>query len=72
MLLKIALLLLVGWLLGVLGLYDIGDAVHVLLLVGGMLLLLGALKARDAAAAASRGANVPPANPERSSRAGRP
>lgn len=49
MLLKAALLLLVAWLLGVLGLYDGGTLVHVLLLVGLMLLLLGALKARDAA-----------------------
>jgi hypothetical protein len=41
--------------LGVLGLYRIGDLVHVLLLVGLMLLLMGALKARDAAAARGRG-----------------
>jgi hypothetical protein len=54
MLLKVALVLLAVWLIGVLGVYDIGDAVHVLLLVGGMLLLLGALKARDAATAAAR------------------
>ena len=54
MLLKIAFLLLIAWLLGVLGLYRIGDLVHVLLLVGLMLLLLGALKARDAAAARGR------------------
>ena len=51
MLLRIAFGLLIAWLLGVLGLYRIGDLVHVLLLVGLMLLLLGALKARDAAAA---------------------
>ena len=51
MLLKIAFVLLIAWLLGVLGLYRIGDLVHVLLLVGLMLLLMGALKARDAAAA---------------------
>jgi hypothetical protein len=49
MLLKVALVLLLVWLVGALGVYDIGDAVHVLLLVGGMLLLLGILKARDAA-----------------------
>ena len=54
MLLKIAFVLLIAWLLGVLGLYRIGDLVHVLLLVGLMLLLLGALKARDAAAARGR------------------
>ena len=54
MLLKIAFALLIVWLLGVLGLYRIGDLVHVLLLVGLMLFLLGALKARDAAAARGR------------------
>jgi hypothetical protein len=54
MLLKIAFVLLIVWLLGVLGLYRIGDLVHVLLLVGLMLFLLGALKARDAAAARGR------------------
>ena len=63
MLLKIAVLLLVAWLIGVLGVYNIGDAVHVLLLVGGMLLLLGALKARDRAAAAARDANAPARKP---------
>jgi hypothetical protein len=57
MLLKVALVLLAVWLIGVLGAYDIGDAVHVLLLVGGMLLLLGVLKARDAAVAAARDVN---------------
>jgi hypothetical protein len=40
----------VAWLVGVLGLDDVGDLVHVLLLVGLMMLLLGTLKARDAAA----------------------
>ena len=54
MLLKIAFALLIVWLLGVLGLYRIGDLVHVLLLVGLMLFLLGALKARDATAARGR------------------
>jgi hypothetical protein len=57
MLLKIALVLLVAWLIEVLGVYDIGDAGHVLLLVGGLLFLLGVLKARDAAAAAAPDAN---------------
>ena len=61
MLLKIAFVLLIAWLLGVLGLYRIGDLVHVLLVVGLMLFLLGALKARDAAAA--RGSNVGPGKP---------
>ena len=63
MLLTIALVLFVAWLIGVLGVYDIGDAVHVLLLVGGMLFLLGALRARDAAAAAARDANEPSRKP---------
>jgi hypothetical protein len=54
MLLKIALVLLAVWLVGVLGVYNIGDAVHIFLLVGGMLLMLGFLKAREAALAASR------------------
>jgi hypothetical protein len=49
-LLKAALLLLIAWLLGILGVYSIGSLVHVLLLVGLMLLLLGMLKARDEAA----------------------
>ena len=49
MLLKAALLVLVVWLVGALGLYEAGSLVHALLLVGLMMLLLGALKARDAA-----------------------
>ena len=49
MLLKTALVLLVAWVIGVLGVYDIGDLVHVLLLGGLMLLLLGVLKAREEA-----------------------
>jgi hypothetical protein len=60
MLLKIALVLLAVWLFGVLGVYDIGDAVHIFLLVGGMLFLLGFLKAREAALAASRQPEEPP------------
>ena len=56
MLYTLAVILLIAWLLGVFGLYRIGDLVHVLLLVGLMLLLLGALKARDAAA--GRGSDV--------------
>lgn len=59
MLLKVALVLLVAWLVGVLGMYDIGDVVHILLLVGGMLLLLGFVKAREAAIAASRSPEEP-------------
>jgi hypothetical protein len=49
MLFKIALVLLVAWLLGVLGIYRVGELVHILLLTGLMTLLLGFLKARDAA-----------------------
>ena len=49
MLLKAALLILTIWLVGVLGLYEAGSLVHVLLLGGLMMLLLGTLKARDAA-----------------------
>jgi hypothetical protein len=51
MILKIAVVLLVAWLLGVLGLFPVGELLHVLLLVGLMLFLVGALKARDAAVA---------------------
>jgi len=50
MLLKVAVVLLIAWLLGVVGVYNVGTFVHVLLLVGLMLLLLGVLTARDAAA----------------------
>jgi hypothetical protein len=49
MLFKMALVLLVAWLLAVLGIYPAGDLVHVLLLVGLMLVLLASLRARDAA-----------------------
>lgn len=54
MLLKAALVLLFVWLLGVLGIYEVGTIIHVLLLVGLMLLLLGFLKGRDAAAHTGR------------------
>ena len=47
MVLKIAFALLAAWLLGVVGVYDVGDLVHVLLLTGLMLLLLGFLQSRD-------------------------
>ena len=50
MLFTIALTLLAAWLLGVLGLYNVGNVVHVLLLTGLLLLMLAALRARDAAA----------------------
>ena len=48
MLFKIGLVLLVCWLLGVGGAYDLGQLVHLQLLAGLMCLLLGALRARDA------------------------
>ena len=49
MLFKTGLLLLVLWLLGLFGPYDLGKPVHTFLLIGLMLLLLSGLKARDAA-----------------------
>ena len=48
-----AAFLLLAWLAGV-SLLDVGKGIHLLLLVGLMLLLLGFLKARDAAASADR------------------
>jgi hypothetical protein len=54
MLLKIALMLLAAWLLGMMGLYRVGELVHMLLLAGLMLLLLAFLKARDGAGNASK------------------
>ena len=63
MLLKAALLLLVVWLVGVLSPYEMGQLVHVLLLVGLMLLLLAFLKAREVA---------PPPRPPQNDRSRRP
>ena len=48
MLLKIALLLLVVWVLGIV-VYDARPLVHILLLVGLMLLLLAFVRSREAA-----------------------
>ena len=59
MLVKIAVVLLAAWLVGVLGVYSVGEAVHVLLFVGVMLLLLGVLKARDAALTPTRESGQP-------------
>ena len=59
MLLKTAVLRLVVWLPGVVGVYDLGVLVDVLLLAGLLLLLLASLKARDAAAAARRNDHEP-------------
>ena len=60
MLVKTGFVLLVAWLVGILGLFQAGELVHVLLLVGLMLLMLGALKGRDAAMAAERRAAKAP------------
>ena len=49
MLLKVAFVVLAIWLVGVLGVYEAGSFVHLLLMAGLMMLLLGVLKARDAA-----------------------
>ena len=54
MVLKAAFVLLAIWLLGVIGLYNIGTLVHVPLLIGLLLLLIGGLKARDAAGRTDR------------------
>jgi hypothetical protein len=47
MLFKIALTLLVAWLIGVLGVNRAGQLVHVLLLVGLALLMIAVLRARE-------------------------
>jgi hypothetical protein len=49
MLFKSALVLLAAWLIGVAGVYNLGDLVDVLLLVGLALLLLACLPAREEA-----------------------
>ena len=49
MIFAIGLILLAVWLLGLVGVYHIGDLFHGFLLLGLMLLLLGSLQARDAA-----------------------
>ena len=55
MFLKFALVVLGVWLLGLIGVYQIGNLYHVFLLVGFMLLLLGFLRARDEALQAAAG-----------------
>jgi hypothetical protein len=57
MLFKTAIVLLAIWLLGIVGVYRVGDLVHVVLLVGLMSLLLAMLKARDAAPASAEPAD---------------
>ena len=49
MLTKAGLLLMVAWAIGLSGIYQIGDGFHAFLLVGLLLLLLAAVRARDAA-----------------------
>ena len=63
MLLKVGLVLLVAWFIGVLGIYQAGSLVHVLLLVGLMLLLLAFVKARDADRSAGPEPPPPPGKP---------
>jgi len=46
---KTAIASVIVWLLGMFGVYRVGDLAHVFLLVGLMLLLLAVLKAREAA-----------------------
>ena len=50
MLFKIALAVLALWLIGIVGVYNAGDLVHVLLMVALWLLLLAFVRARDDAA----------------------
>lgn len=57
MLFKIALVLLLAWLLGVFEIYPAGNLVHILLLAGLTLMLLVFLRARDAAAQRAAGAS---------------
>ena len=49
MLFRVAFVLLCVWLLGVLGAYNVGDLVHMLLLGGLLLLLIAFMRARDEA-----------------------
>lgn len=60
MLLKVALVLLLAWIVGALNIGRIGNTVHLLLLVGLMLLLLVVMKARDAATFGNRDSSKPP------------
>jgi hypothetical protein len=59
MLFKIGLLFLAVWLVGVLGAFEVGEAIHVLLLVGGLLLLIGFLHAREDALRRAVGGDPP-------------
>jgi hypothetical protein len=53
MLFKVGFVLLAVWFLGLIGLYRIGDLFHFFLLGGLALLLLGVLRAREAAVRAA-------------------
>ena len=55
MLFKIAIVLLSVWIIGVVGLFEVGDLVHVLLLGGLWLLLMAFVKARETAVRATNG-----------------
>jgi hypothetical protein len=55
MLFKVGFVLLAVWSLGLAGVYRMGDLFHVFLLVGLLLLLIGFLRARDAAVRAAIG-----------------
>jgi len=55
MLFKIAIVLLSVWIIGVVGLFEVGDLVHVLLLGGLLLLLMAFAKAREAAVRGTNG-----------------
>lgn len=57
MVIKLALAVLATWLVGILFFSSAGDAVHVLLLVGLALLLLGFLRTRDEAMRRALGDN---------------
>jgi hypothetical protein len=59
MILKLGAVLLVVWLLGLVFVADVGDIRHLPLLLGLMLVFLGLLKARDAAAADAAASNEP-------------
>lgn len=60
MLFTIGLVLLAAWVLGLAGVYQFGDLFHIFLLTGMMMLLLGFLQARDAAARAAAGDSKKP------------
>jgi hypothetical protein len=59
MLIGIALVLLLAWLLGLLGLYDVGELVHVFLLFGLVFLFAAVKRAIDAASGEGAGSPRP-------------